>query len=65
MGNWFEGIDERKRPKTALKLFGWATSEGWYRVCVLRCWLGFTLTTWMQMLLMTTRFSMNVASSLS
>jgi len=29
----FEGIwvdlDERKRPKTALKLFGWATPEGW------------------------------------
>jgi hypothetical protein len=29
----FEGVwvdlDERKRPKTALKLFGWATPEGW------------------------------------
>ena len=22
-------LDERKRPKTALKLFGWATPEGW------------------------------------
>jgi len=30
---YFDGIwvdlDERKRPKTPLKLFGWATPEGW------------------------------------
>jgi hypothetical protein len=27
-GVWVD-LDERKRPKTALKLFGWATPEGW------------------------------------
>ena len=27
-GIWVD-LDERKRPKTALKLFGWATPEGW------------------------------------
>jgi len=31
--NYFAGVrvdlDERKRPKTSLKLFGWATPEGW------------------------------------
>jgi hypothetical protein len=29
-GVWVD-LDERKRPKTALKLFGWATPEGWRR----------------------------------
>jgi hypothetical protein len=27
-GVWVD-LDERKRPKTAVKLFGWATPEGW------------------------------------
>jgi len=27
-GVWVD-LDERKQPKTALKLFGWATPEGW------------------------------------
>jgi len=27
-GPWVD-LDERKRPKTAMKLFGWATPEGW------------------------------------
>ena len=27
-GVWVD-LDERKRPKTALKLFGWATPDGW------------------------------------
>jgi len=29
-GVWVD-LDERKRPKTALKLFAWATPEGWRR----------------------------------
>jgi len=29
-GAWVD-LDERKRPKIALKLFGWATPEGWRR----------------------------------
>jgi len=32
---YFDGVrvdlDERKRPKTSLKLFGWATPEGWHQ----------------------------------
>ena len=38
-GVWVD-LDERQRPKTALKLFGWAIAEGWRRVCVLRWCLG-------------------------
>jgi hypothetical protein len=32
-GIWVD-LDERKRPKTALKLFGWATPEGWRQATV-------------------------------